>query len=111
MTSELPALRLALLQLVGCGRDLAARYAKADRQLRRAAAAGAEPALLPEMWSIGYQAFDPGNPRDRSAWLATAVARDGEWVESFRRLATELQMAIATRTSSVGPARPAMSSR
>lgn len=56
---------------------------------RRAKAAGADIALFPEMWSVGYEI--PENPDDLRA---AAVATDGPFVRSFRELARELQMAV-----------------
>lgn len=86
--------KIALLQLVSCGRDRDANRRKGDAFCRRAAAAGAELALFPEMWSIGYQGFDPARPGDHEAWLALAVPADDPFVVHFRELAGELGMAI-----------------
>lgn len=47
-------LRVALLQMVSCGYDQAANLAKGEEYCRRAAAMGADIALFPEMWNIGY---------------------------------------------------------
>jgi predicted amidohydrolase len=78
-------LRVALLQLASAGRDVAANRAKGIVACREAAARGADLALFPEMWSVGYaQGFDP----------ARAEPFDGSFVASFRALAAELGMAI-----------------
>jgi len=87
-------LRVALLQLAGCGRDLEASLRKGDAACRRAATAGADLALFPEMWSVGYQGFDAERAGDREAWLALATPRDGSWVAHFGALARELGVAI-----------------
>ena len=87
-------LRVALLQLAGCGRDREASLRKGDAACRRAAAAGADLALFPEMWSVGYQGFDAARAGDREAWLGLAAARDDAWVAHFGALARELAMAI-----------------
>lgn len=87
-------LRLALLQLVSRGRDRDANLAKGEAACRRAAAGGADVALFPEMWSIGYQPFDESDAADRAAWLASAVRAGDPFVEHFRSLARELGMAI-----------------
>ncbi len=50
---------------------------------------GADIALFPEMWNIGYQ-IDPDPERLRQH----AVPRDGEFVAFFGRLAKTLSMAI-----------------
>ncbi|MBI1814812.1 MAG: carbon-nitrogen hydrolase family protein [Deltaproteobacteria bacterium] len=87
-------LTIALLQLLSRGSDRHANLQKGDDFCRRAAAAGADVALFPEMWSIGYQAFDPAQPSEREAWLALAVGVDDPVVQHFRALARELSMAI-----------------
>jgi predicted amidohydrolase len=87
-------LRIALLQLVSCGRDREANLRKGDDFCRRAAARGADVALFPEMWSIGYQAFDPATAGDREAWLSLAVSLEDSFVQHFGQLARSLRMAI-----------------
>jgi predicted amidohydrolase len=77
-------LRIALLQLTAARRDLAANLAKGERALRDAAAAGADLALFPELWSIGFGPFEP----------ADALPRESPAVQGFGRLARELRMAI-----------------
>ena len=110
-------LTIALLQLRDHGMDQAANLEQGLAACRRARAMGADLALFPEMWNIGYSAFAPeepgpsdhwraparwalGGPRsvpveDRARWQARAVGPDGEYVRSFRALARELDMAIA----------------
>ncbi len=101
-------LQVALLQATSCGADQAANLAKGDALCRRARAMGADIAIFPEMWNIGYTSY-PGCPdsfsqmgaegpdqqRARAAWQAQAVGPDDTFVLHFRRLARELQMAIA----------------
>ena len=87
-------LRIALLQLVSAGRDRDANRAKGIASCRAAAELGADVALFPEMWSIGYAPFDAAQPADRDAWRALAVARDGVFVAEHAALARELSMAI-----------------
>ena len=87
-------LKIALLQLVSLGRNRDANLQKGDEFCRLAASAGADLALFPEMWSIGYQAFDPERPDDRKAWLSLAVAAEDSFVTHFGDLAQKLGMAI-----------------
>jgi len=65
----------------------------------QAASMGADIALFPEMWNIGYDIMYPGyNPNDQSghfAWLNLAVSTNGPYVAHFQQLASELNMAIA----------------
>jgi predicted amidohydrolase len=110
-------MKLALLQLVPCGDDVAANLEKGERACREAARLGSDVALFPEMWSIGYtyngqrpggdllrhpSRWQPGSGDDPAAWAedaerwrSLAVPKDGAFVEHFRGLARELGMAIA----------------
>jgi predicted amidohydrolase len=87
-------LEIALLQLSSCGRDREANLRKGEESCRLAASRGAHVALFPEMWSVGYQGFDPKRAGERETWLELAEPRSGPFVEHFRRLAAELGMAI-----------------
>jgi N-carbamoylputrescine amidase len=84
-------LRIALLQLVGCGYDRDGSLARGAAACRAAASAGADVALFPELWSTGYS-FPDG---DLGRWRVQAIAGDDPWVVAFSRLAAELSMAIA----------------
>jgi predicted amidohydrolase len=89
-------LRVALLQMVGAGRDVAANQSKGEEFCRRAAAMGADIALFPEMWSIGYRLSElQEDEEDLEALKRLAVGGDSKYVEHFRALARELGMAIA----------------
>src|SRR2546426_789005 len=85
-------LKIALLQLVSLGRNRDANLQKGDEFCRLAASAGADLALFPEMWSIGYQAFDPERPDDRKAWLSLAVAAEDSFLTHFGDLARMLML-------------------
>lgn len=88
-------LTVALLQMTPAGNDQAANRAKADAFCRAAARQGADIALMPEMWNIGYTRFDPNKLNAQEEFHKQAVRTDGEWVQHFGKLATELGMAIA----------------
>ena len=88
-------LKIALLQMTSCGADQAASLAKGEAFCRRAKAQGADLALFPEMWNIGYTFFDLGEPGARERWAAQAIDRDSAWVRHFRQLAHGLDLAIA----------------
>jgi predicted amidohydrolase len=47
-------LKVALLQMTACGDDQAANQAKGESFCRRAKDLGADLALFPELWNIGY---------------------------------------------------------
>ncbi len=86
--------RVALLQLLAVGNDQEANLLKGDKACREAAGLGADLALFPEMWNVGYYEWgDAGD--DAAALAAQAVSVDGEFVDHFRSLASELDMAIA----------------
>jgi N-carbamoylputrescine amidase len=113
-------LRTALLQMVSSGTDQEANLAKGEAYCRQARQMGADIALFPEMWNIGYTSYcieDDGPTSDlwrapgrwaegeqspypalrekRERWQAQAVSRDSFYVTHFRGLARELEMAIA----------------
>jgi len=87
-------IRIALLQLLSGGYDQAANQAKGHEYCRMARQLGADIALFPEMWNIGYQLPDSGLPEQVATWQQHAIARDSDFVNSFRKLAWDLDMAI-----------------
>jgi predicted amidohydrolase len=88
------SLDIALLQMMPHGADQQANLKKADAFCRRAAKEGADIALMPEMWNIGYTGMAKPDVETTRFWRQQAVARDGEWVGHFRKLASELGIAI-----------------
>jgi len=85
---------IALLQMASHGPDQAKNLQKGDDFCRRAAQMGADLALFPEMWNVGYQFYRLGDPASYDAWRSSAVGRDGPYLNHFRALARELKMAI-----------------
>lgn len=116
-------LHVALLQMTSCGNDQAANLTKGEAFCRRARAMGADIALFPEMWNIGYTPAHPlpdgrdtpednlwrapekwqdrdecirlGMPDPAIVWSEQAIERDGPFIRHFQQLARELNMAIA----------------
>jgi predicted amidohydrolase len=88
-------IKVALLQMTGCGRDRGASLAKGDTFCRSARAMGADIALFPEMWSIGMTFFDRQQEGAGERWKEQAISRDDSFIIHFRNLARELKMAIA----------------
>lgn len=86
---------VALLQMTGAGFDQAANLAKGEAFCRQAKAQGAEVALFPEMWNIGYRFFDPAQPETRRVWQQQALDAESTFVRHFCARARELQMAMA----------------
>ncbi len=89
------SLTIALLQMKGFGFDQAENLAKGEIFCREAQALGADIALFPEMWNIGYTFFQKQNADSLAQWLDQAIETDGSFVRHFRELAAELEMAIA----------------
>jgi predicted amidohydrolase len=87
-------MKVALLQMTAHGADQAANLAKGEAFCRRAASMGADVALFPEMWNIGYTPC-PSEPKARKAWQAQTVGPQDGFVTHFQKLARELDMAIA----------------
>lgn len=87
-------IRVALLQMTADGTDQDANEAKGVAFCHRAREMGADIALFPEMWNIGYTAC-PSDEDGRRRWQAQAVGSDDDFVARFRELARDLNMAIA----------------
>lgn len=87
-------LKVALLQMLPKGANQAANLEKADQFCREAARLGADIALFPEMFNIGYTPFQGVDRAAIEAWQAQAVGLDSPYVAHFRALAKELDMAI-----------------
>ncbi len=128
-------LRIALLQMTASGTDQETNKHKGEEFVRRARSMGADIALFPEMWNIGYAPFEgvlpnsgniwrsPSSWRDggkpapkidpeiRRRWQSRAIERNGIFVEHFRALARELDVAIGLTYLERwdGPPRNAMS--
>lgn len=85
---------VALVQWSACGPDVEANARRGEEACRRARAQGADLALFPEMWSVGYTLPDPGNPVEVAGWRARAVDRADGFVRRFQDLARSLNMAV-----------------
>jgi len=87
-------LTVALLQIVPENNNVTANMAKAEQFCRRAAGMGADVALMPELWSVGYTRFDPKEPGGRESFQAKALRKGSDAIQHFGALAKELNMAI-----------------
>ena len=81
-------LKIALLQILP-GKDLDENLLIGKRACEEAKEKGADVALFPEMWSDGYAL-----PQDEAEIRKLAIEKDSEFVNTFRDLASALQMAI-----------------
>jgi predicted amidohydrolase len=99
-------LNIALLQMIGCGFDKDASRIKGERFCRLAKTSGADVALFPEMWSVGMTFFDKNQRAAHETWQAQAIDCDDSFINHFRDLAKELEMAIAITYLEKWPGRP-----
>jgi len=81
-------LKIALLQLLP-GNDTGEQLRIGKAACEKAKTAGADIALFPEMWSSGYKI-----PQDENLIDDMAVSVDSEFVQEFKKLASELKIAI-----------------
>jgi predicted amidohydrolase len=86
---------VALLQINSNGTDQSSNLSKGVLFCRQAAQLGADIALFPEMWNIGYTSFDPEGPDSLKEWQNQAIDQDSDFVKIHQELAVELNMALA----------------
>lgn len=96
-------LTVALLQLEAAGRDLDANLERGLRACREAKAMGADIALFPEMWSLGYDLHEGQTPEEL---MPFAIDLDHPYMRAFAALAAELDLAIASTFLQAWPERP-----
>jgi len=78
--------------MAACGNEQNANKAKGEAFCCQARALGADVALFPELWNMGYS---PAKRTERRKWQAQAIPADGPFVTHYRKLAKKLKMAIA----------------
>ena len=100
-------LKIALLQMFAHGPDQEANLLKGEQFCRQAKEQGADIALFPEMWSNGYHIPAKGaSPEAIRLWKKQAIGPRSPFVSHFRKLAAELDMAIALTTLEKWPEAP-----
>ena len=96
-------IKVAMLQMNSAGADLKESLKKGEVFCRRAKAMGADIALFPEMWSVGYTEFHlpDANPEDIKKyplsfddWKNKAIGNNSSFISHFQKLAKELKMSI-----------------
>jgi len=92
-TETVAMLRVALLQVASVGADPAENLGRGLNACREAASSGADIAVFPELWQIGYQPC-PDDPEGRQAWQSRAIEPADPWLAAFRDQARQLDMAI-----------------
>lgn len=84
-------LKVALLQMCSNGLDQHANLQKGERYCRKAAELGADIALLPEMWNVGYSLKELERQK---LWQEKAIGKDNDFFKRFQELARVLNMAV-----------------
>lgn len=88
---------IALLQMLPSS-TIEENIVIAERFCREAARKGADIALMPEMWNVGYSFLFPvyhvTDEQPIRDWLQLAQEKSSSYVEYFRNLSIELHMAI-----------------
>lgn len=87
--NNMESLKVALLQLKP-GESIEENLQKGLTACRQAKEMGADIALFPEMWSVGYQI-----PEAVEELKKTAISATSDFVRAYQELARELEMAVA----------------
>lgn len=113
-------IKIALLQITPHKFDQKLNIQKADSYCRKAKELDADIILFPEMWNIGYESFDESvwkidfDPLNISHslsqkiydWNSYAVGVESEFVNQFKYLAKNLNIAIAVTFLQKGETKP-----
>ncbi len=81
-------LKIALLRLLP-GKDPDEQLMIGIEACRKAKETGADIALFPEMWNTGYVI-----PQDERELKTKAISDNDTFIDSFRRIARKLKMAV-----------------
>ena len=98
-------LRVALLQIASAAADPTANLNRGLDALETAAASGADVAVFPELWQIGYQPC-PDDPERRRAWQAQAIEPTDPWLKTFQDQARRLDLAVVVTYMERWPGAP-----
>ena len=93
-------INIAFLQILS-GKSLEENLAIGKKACVTAKEKGADIALFPEMWSDGYYL-----PQEKDIIDSLAIKKDSDFINEFRELATELQMAIGITFLEVHDTKP-----
>lgn len=93
-------IKIAFIQLLP-GVDLSENLDIGKKACFEAKEKGADIALFPEMWSDGYNL-----PRDEKELNRLSIRKDSDFINEFRELASELQMAIGITFLETNDPRP-----
>ncbi len=90
---DVGVLKIALVQPYSV-KDPQQNMDKGMEYCKKAKERGADIVLFPELYNIGYQSIDFSSEGALDEWKEMAIPVDGAFVNSFRKLAKELDMAI-----------------
>ena len=93
-------IKIALLQLMP-GKSLEENLIIGKRACIESAQKGADVAIFPEMWSDGYYL-----PQDEKELNELAISKDSDFINEFKNLSAELQMAIGITFLEKGDSKP-----
>lgn len=85
---------VALLQIAPLGNGQTWNLAKGPQCCREAKVRGADLAVFPELWNIGFNPSPPDSD-GRQAWMNSAIDQRSTFFQSFAELARELDLNIA----------------
>jgi len=77
--------RVALLQLAPAGNDQNKNFEKGVQACRDAKALGADLAVFPELWNIGFSPH-PFDAEGQRRWTASAIGRESDFFQGFGEL-------------------------
>jgi len=94
MQNETMEFTVALLQIAPFGNNQSENLAKGLHYCREAKARGADLAVFPELWNIGFNP-SPTDSGGRQLWMNSAIDQWSAFFQSFVALARELDLNIA----------------
>ena len=94
MQGKIMKFTVALLQIAPFGNDQNRNLAKALQYCREAKVLGADLAVFPELWNVGFIP-SPIDSEGRRLWMDSAIDQRSTFFQSFATLARELDLNIA----------------
>jgi predicted amidohydrolase len=94
MYSEIMKFTVALLQIAPFGNDQGKNLAKGLQHCREAKALGADLAVFPELWNVGFKP-SPTVSEGWQIWMNSAIDQRSTFFQSFTTLARQLDLNIA----------------
>src|SRR5260370_38491041 len=94
MESEIMKFTVALVQIIPLGDNQNRNLAKGIECCRKAKALGADLAVFPELWNIGFTPSS-ADPEGRQAWIDSAIDRGRAFFQACAAVAREWGLNIA----------------